>query len=537
MPWAGATRRLNGKQGLMTANPQSMGPTPHQSAAPVLARDRRGALGRWLDWRQWSLAIKLAAGMTTMILVIIAVITLLSIDREQQTFRTELQQQAELQLETLTAAGADALYTLQADVLQGIMTALGAQRIVTAGRFYDPQGRVVADAYNTETRFGIQPDPFGQRAANSDTTVFDWQPDFLLAGKAVTAGHQRFGAISVGLSTAPLDAKITAVRNQGIGVAVAALVIGTLVSLVVSQSITQPLRDLTDATKQIAGGELSKQVPIRGGDEVAALGSSFNAMIARLRDTISELQKAKDAAEAADRAKSSFLASVSHELRTPLNAILGFTGILSGGMLKSATPLAPMQVELLKKVEFNGKQLRDLINDVLDLAKIESGRMSILITEARPKVFLDETVSAVRSLAVAKGLTLDLSLAPEVPEVVLCDVRKIQQILTNLLGNAIKFTKEGGVRVEVTAPAPDTWKIAVRDTGIGMPVEAAQYVFEKFRQVDQTDRREHEGTGLGLAIVKSLTEVLHGTISVQSEPGRGSTFTLTLPRRLEPGAN
>jgi signal transduction histidine kinase len=371
----------------------------------------------------------------------------------------------------------------------------------------------------------------------SDTTVFDWQNDVLLAGKVVMAGPQRLGAISVGLPTAPLEAKLVAVRNQGLAVAVAALVIGAILSLALSQSIAQPLHNLTEATQRIAAGDLAQQVLVRSGDEIATLGMSFNAMIVRLRETINELQKAKEAAETADRAKSAFLASVSHELRTPLNAILGFTGILSSNMLKGVAPLAPSQIDLLKKVELNGKQLRDLINDVLDLAKIESGRMTVLVTEARPRLFLDETVSAVRSLATTKGLSLDLHLSSEVPEVVLCDVRKIQQILTNLLGNALKFTKEGGVWVEVTAPDTNTWRIAIRDTGIGMPPDAVKYIFEKFRQVDNTDKREHEGTGLGLAIARSLTEVLHGTIMVQSEQGHGSTFTLTFPQRMEPGAN
>jgi signal transduction histidine kinase len=150
---------------------------------------------------------------------------------------------------------------------------------------------------------------------------------------------------------------------------------------------------------------------------------------------------------------------------------------------------------------------------------------------------LEETVNAVRSLADSKKLALELALTPEVPEIVLTDVRKVQQIVTNLLGNAIKFTRSGGVYIDVSAPNADIWRIAVRDTGIGMPPEAAKIIFEKFRQVDDTDRREFEGfegTGLGLAIVKSLTECMRGTIEVQSEPNRGSTFIITLPQRLEP---
>jgi signal transduction histidine kinase len=220
---------------------------------------------------------------------------------------------------------------------------------VLSGRFYDPAGRVVADAYSEQDRFGAAPDDFGERVVKNDNTIFDWQPGVLLAGKAVTAGRERLGGISVGLSTASLEAKIEAVRNQGLVVALGALAAGALLSLVISQTIAQPIAALTVATKRIAAGDLNQQVPIGGGQEVAALGGSFNIMVGQLRETVGELKKAKEAAEAADRAKSAFLASVSHELRTPLNAILGFTGILSSGMLKDTPPLAPQQAELLKR--------------------------------------------------------------------------------------------------------------------------------------------------------------------------------------------
>src|SRR5215510_6864147 len=189
-------------------------------------------------------------------------------------------------------------------------------------------------------------------------------------------------------------------------------------------------------------------------------------------------------------------------------------------MLKDAVQLSKAQSDRQKKIDQNGRHLRDLINDVLDLAKIEAGRMNITVTEEHPRLFLEDTVTAMRGLAVGKELKLELSVAPEVPEVVLCDVRKVQQILNNLIANAIKFTKDGGVWVNVCAPNTEVWQIDVRDSGIGMPPEAAKYIFDKFRQVDETSTRQYEGTGLGLSIVKNLTELMHGTIAVQSDLGR-----------------
>jgi signal transduction histidine kinase len=290
-------------------------------------------------------------------------------------------------------------------------------------------------------------------------------------------------------------------------------------------SVRRTIDELAAATERMVKGDgrFAFEPPTR--DELSAVAVSFNRIAG-------ELVHARDQALEASRAKSSFLATMSHELRTPLNAILGFSGILMSGMVKGGAALAPAQTELLQRIDSNGRRLRDVISDILDLAKIEAGRITVTPTEARPRQFVEEVVSSMRSLAIDKGIALEVSFAPTAPEVVLTDVRKVGQILTNLIGNAVKFTPSGGVYVEVSGDGTNCWQLAVRDTGIGIPPEAQAKIFETFRQADETDRREYEGTGLGLAIVRSLAEIMQGTVSLQSGVQQGSTFIVTLPQRL-----
>lgn len=242
-----------------------------------------------------------------------------------------------------------------------------------------------------------------------------------------------------------------------------------------------------------------------------------------------EADKARQRAEAADKAKTQFLANMSHELRTPLNAIIGYTEIMIGGMAGTFTD---KQLQLLGHVHHNAKRLLELINNVLNLARIESGRLDIRNSPANPVTIVAELVGSMKSLADKRNISLTASFADSAPEAVICDVSKVQQILTNLIGNAIKFTNKGGVTVTVSAPDSQHWQFSVSDTGNGMPAEAPNYIFDMFRQVDGADTREHQGTGLGLAITKRLTEGMGGTIAVQTELGKGSTFTVTLPRPL-----
>ncbi len=229
--------------------------------------------------------------------------------------------------------------------------------------------------------------------------------------------------------------------------------------------------------------------------------------------------------EAANQHKSEFLANMSHELRTPLNAVIGFSEVLLERMFGD---LNPKQEEYLQDILSSGRHLLSLINDILDLSKIEAGRMDLDLTTFDLPVALDNALTLVRERAARHGIALHVAVDDRVGTVV-ADERKIKQVVLNLLSNAVKFTPEGG-RITVRAlPAGDAVEVSVSDTGIGIALEDQQAIFEEFRQVGSDYARKREGTGLGLTLARRFVELHGGTIRVESEVGRGSTFTVTLP--------
>jgi signal transduction histidine kinase len=248
----------------------------------------------------------------------------------------------------------------------------------------------------------------------------------------------------------------------------------------------------------------------------------------RVAERTGELQTALIRAEAADKIKSAFLATMSHELRTPLNSIIGFTGIVLQGL---AGPLNGEQTKQLGMVRGSARHLLALINDVLDLSKIEAGQIQVRAELFDLRDSLVRTVESVRPLAEKKGLSLDMVMPPELSEMV-SDQRRVEQILINLLNNAIKFTERGGVALTVETAGLQSGKTVsfrVADTGIGIKPEDMATLFQPFRQIDSGLARQHEGTGLGLAICRRLASLLGGEVSAKSEWSRGSEFTVTLP--------
>jgi signal transduction histidine kinase len=308
-------------------------------------------------------------------------------------------------------------------------------------------------------------------------------------------------------------------RNLFIGVAAGAIVLALLLGFVLSWSLIGPIQRIDLRLAGIASGDFSGHVEVSNRDELGALGANVNRMNDELRRVYKEL-------EATSRHKSEFLASMSHELRTPLNAIIGFSQVLRERMFGEVNE---KQEEYLEDILSSGNHLLSLINDVLDLSKVEAGQVELEVTPFSLRDSLERGVVMVRERATKEGVRIALVAGPEV-EVVEGDERRIRQVIFNLLSNAVKFTPAGGA-VDVSAARVDgEVRVSVADTGPGLAPEDHERIFEEFQQTE-AGVEQREGTGLGLALSKRLVELHGGRIWVDSELGKGSTFVFTLPAR------
>ena len=306
-------------------------------------------------------------------------------------------------------------------------------------------------------------------------------------------------------------------RNLVIGVAVGAIVLALLLGFVLAWSVIGPIQRIDARLAAIASGDFSGHVDVENRDELGGLAANVNRMNDELRRLYTELEETS-------RHKSEFLASMSHELRTPLNAIIGFSEVLREEMFG---PVNEKQAEYLDDIISSGNHLLSLINDVLDLSKVEAGQVELEVGPFSLREALERGVVMVREQATEEGVQVELSAGSDV-DVVEGDERRIKQVIFNLLSNAVKFTPAGG-EVDVSAIRVNgEVRVSVADTGPGIALGDHERVFEEFQQTDAGLERL-EGTGLGLALSKRLVELHGGRIWLESELGKGSTFVFTLP--------
>jgi signal transduction histidine kinase len=305
-----------------------------------------------------------------------------------------------------------------------------------------------------------------------------------------------------------------------ISLVLGSVALALLLGYAISKSLVGPVTEIEARLRGIAGGNFSERVRVANRDELGALAANVNRMCEELGLVYQQL-------ETANRHKSEFLANTSHELRTPMNAILGYSELIEDNIYGEVPPKIR---EVLQRIQSNGRHLLGLINDVLDISKIEAGQLYLSVTDYSMKDVVTSVVSATEGLANEKRLALRAILPATLPTGE-GDERRITQVLLNLVGNALKFTDEGEVEVRASA-ADGSFEVSVSDTGPGIPAAERERIFEEFHQLDTSTTRTKGGTGLGLAISKRIIEMHGGRIWVESDVGHGSTFRFTLPVRL-----
>jgi len=405
------------------------------------------------------------------------------------------------------------------------------------GRFVEFLAPIISK--ETQTSYELQIGPLGREPGDTDQ-----------------AQQRTIGTVRLGLSLKNVDSRLAALLKWRGGLLAVFLFLSTLVIYVFSRRITRPIKQLTDQAAQIADGYLDQVIPVDSRDEIGQLAVSFNDMaralkgnidekelaLAQLRelnqtleDRISrrtaEIQTVNTQLRESTRHKSQFLANVNHELRTPVSAIIGYARLI---LRKTEGQMPQSQRDNLQDLHTTAEHLLQLINSLLNLAKIEAGRIEIRVEPVQVDELIHGATSTIEQILKQDQVRLVREIEPGLPTMN-TDREQLRQIILNLLGNAAKFTEEGEIKV-TAVQQNSSIKLTISDTGIGIQKEDLNQIFEEFHQGNRSNGGNHDGTGLGLAIVKRSLKLLGGEIAVESEVGKGSTFTVTLPLDLSKSA-
>ena len=405
---------------------------------------------------------------------------------------------------------------------------------------YDAEGNPFA-SYHRDAESGSGP----LRAPAAESR---FESGYLSVARRIEGDDETLGTILISYDLGDLQRGLRLRFAIGAAVLLGALAVASLLAYRLQRSIALPILHLGDTARRIAERQdYAVRADKHGDDEIGDLTEAFNTMLAeiqtrdrelrrnrdeleqRVQERTFDLERARQVAETASGAKSEFVANMSHEIRTPMSAILGYADILLDPNLTPGD-----RIDAIQTIRRNGEHLLWILNDILDLSKIEAGQMTVERIECSPARVVMETVSLMRGRATERDLQLDVDFKGPIPEIIHTDPTRLRQILINLTSNAIKFTEQGGIRIAVlledAAAATESRKlrIDVIDQGIGMTAEQISNVFKPFAQADSSTTRRFGGTGLGLAISRRLATLLGGSIEVKSEPNQGSVFSVSV---------
>jgi signal transduction histidine kinase len=356
-----------------------------------------------------------------------------------------------------------------------------------------------------------------------------FEDDRLDVTRPIVLDGRVIGSAYIASDLAEFEARLRRYAVVGAVITAGAALIALILIWRLQRIVSTPILNVVQTARLVSDRrDFSARAHKHGNDEIGRLADAFNEMLAQVQQQDQELRTARDAAESASRAKSAFLANMSHELRTPLNGIIGYSEMLCE---EAGDTAQSRLIPDLERIGQAGKHLLSLINDILDLSKIEAGKMELHIDACGVEAFVSDVVSTIQPLVAKNGNTLRVDIGAAARVELRTDIVKLRQSVLNLLSNACKFTRAGRITLRVREDRKDSGMIhiAVADTGIGMTAEQVEKLFQEFVQVDSSTTRQYGGTGLGLAISRRYCRQMGGDITVSSQPGVGSTFTITVP--------